>query len=542
METGKERNKKKHTASGRSAGIRITLFAVMLLAASVGMLFGVYRCINGFLEQSDLIDMEQMAEHDFLMVQSNVQNSEEVLQEWANLIRCGGYTDLQEVLEEITQGASMLGCKRLYLVDTDFFYYGSDGLIARYPQYDGGLKANVSETATFRDAGENRVLICSTVKPFTVETVTFHYVLAEYESETYLRSLSRGLLSEEDRTVLSAPGMTAADAAVWDTFGFSSEQELMQALTGKEILTAAGEDEDGTYLRVCLKIGNTELFLLMRYRIHVQTAVKKWILAVCLIITVCCLTAVAGILVLLYHGGKLKGQLLNLKSHNARLEQTLEAAEEANRIQTEFIDRISYDIRTPLNSIVGYTALARRHIREAEWVGAYLEKSAEASAQLLSHLERGLGRTEAEPVFEPVAEAEPTDLVGRRVLLVEDNEMNREIACTILSDAGMVTEYAANGQECFQMVSISKPDYYDLVLMDIQMPVMDGCEAARMIRRLRSKKLAEIPIIAMTASVTDADKRSAFQSGMDGYVEKPIQIERLFSAIKQVLCREIEQK
>ena len=128
-------------------------------------------------------------------------------------------------------------------------------------------------------------------------------------------------------------------------------------------------------------------------------------------------------------------------------------------------------------------------------------------------------------------------LAGKRVLLVEDNRLNREIAADILSEAGMLVESASNGKEGFQKLSLSHPGYFDVVLMDIQMPVMDGCEATKTIRRLRSKMLAEIPIIAMTASVSDEDKRKAFQAGMDGYVEKPMDISKLLRAIQNALRR-----
>lgn len=168
----------------------------------------------------------------------------------------------------------------------------------------------------------------------------------------------------------------------------------------------------------------------------------------------------------------------------------------------------------------------------------YLEKITESSEQLLARSDEGLERERtAEDTTLPETEEKPINLKGKRVLLVEDNRLNREIAADILSECGMLVESACNGKEGFQKLALSQPGYFDVILMDIQMPVMDGCEATKTIRRLRGKRLAEIPIIAMTASVSDEDKRNALQAGMDGYVEKPINIGRLLSTIQNVLKR-----
>ena len=88
------------------------------------------------------------------------------------------------------------------------------------------------------------------------------------------------------------------------------------------------------------------------------------------------------------------------------------------------------------------------------------------------------------------------------------------------------------------MVASSKPGTYDLILMDIQMPVMDGCEATRRIRALENRRLAEIPIRAMTANAFDEDRRAAEESGMDGFLSKPIQMEKVIQALKQIFERE----
>ena len=122
-----------------------------------------------------------------------------------------------------------------------------------------------------------------------------------------------------------------------------------------------------------------------------------------------------------------------------------------------------------------------------------------------------------------------------RILLAEDNELNQEIATAILEEAGFTTEVAGNGQMAVEMLSKSEPGYYCLVLMDVQMPVMNGYEATRAIRRLADEQLAGIPILAMTANAFEEDKQEALRSGMNGHVAKPIDIDTLMEAMDSLL-------
>lgn len=123
---------------------------------------------------------------------------------------------------------------------------------------------------------------------------------------------------------------------------------------------------------------------------------------------------------------------------------------------------------------------------------------------------------------------------GKRVLLAEDNDLNAEIALMILSDVGFVCERVADGTEVVAAIENKPEGYYDIVLMDIQMPIMDGYKATRIIRQLDGKK-SQIPILAMTANVLEEDKRMAFASGMNGHIAKPIDIDKLMDALFGVL-------
>ena len=130
------------------------------------------------------------------------------------------------------------------------------------------------------------------------------------------------------------------------------------------------------------------------------------------------------------------------------------------------------------------------------------------------------------------------NLSGKHVLLAEDNDLNAEIAVTVLEETGIVIERVEDGIQCVNRVVQMSPGTYDLILMDIQMPNMDGYKATRCIRRLDDKKKAEIPIIAMTANAFAEDRKKAFDAGMNGHIAKPIDMEKLGAVILSVLNKQ----
>jgi len=124
---------------------------------------------------------------------------------------------------------------------------------------------------------------------------------------------------------------------------------------------------------------------------------------------------------------------------------------------------------------------------------------------------------------------------GRRILLVEDNELNREIATEVLSAAGLLVEEAEDGQIAVECVSNAEPGYYDLVLMDVQMPNMNGNEATREIRKLPDPERANVPIIAMTANAFEEDRKLALESGMNEHMTKPIDVSVLMELLQRYM-------
>ena len=134
--------------------------------------------------------------------------------------------------------------------------------------------------------------------------------------------------------------------------------------------------------------------------------------------------------------------------------------------------------------------------------------------------------------FQNEREYNTRDFTGKRILLAEDNDLNAEIAIAILGEHGIAAERAEDGIVCMNMIEKADADYYDLILMDIQMPNMDGYKATKLIRQLPDKKKSKIPVIAMTANAFEEDKRNAIAAGMNGHIAKPIQVDKLLEIIR----------
>ena len=145
-----------------------------------------------------------------------------------------------------------------------------------------------------------------------------------------------------------------------------------------------------------------------------------------------------------------------------------------------------------------------------------------------------IGQNQAEAAH-PILPAASPDFKGKRILLVEDNELNREIATEILNEYGFLVDSAENGAVAVERVKNSAPGDYDLVLMDVQMPIMNGYEATRQIRALDNPGLAGITILAMTANAFDEDRKEALKCGMNGFLSKPIIMDELICALQNSL-------
>ena len=144
-------------------------------------------------------------------------------------------------------------------------------------------------------------------------------------------------------------------------------------------------------------------------------------------------------------------------------------------------------------------------------------------------------KREVRPLKEESAAYDVERFRGKRILLAEDNELNAEIAITILEEAGFEMEHAEYGVICVDMMEKAEPGYYDLILMDIQMPNMDGYRATQTIRSFADPKKAGITIVAMTANAFEEDKQNAYRAGMNLHISKPIIVDELMAALGAIL-------
>lgn len=236
-----------------------------------------------------------------------------------------------------------------------------------------------------------------------------------------------------------------------------------------------------------------------------------------------------------------------------------------NDIFTECIDggkpsgllqiyEISHDIRTPLHIILGCAEMAKNHSDNKEMLMRYLDSISISGEYLLKAFDNilpgaDLKKTDNKKSYPsninelgeyldehndtPKEASNAFTFTGKRFLVAEDIGLIREISVELLKQTGAEVEYAEDGRICLDKIESSPAGYYDLILMDIMMPNMDGLEATRRIRSLPDPVKASIPIIAVSANVHEKEKHEAMKAGMNAFTEKPIFIENLISTIKQ---------
>ena len=205
----------------------------------------------------------------------------------------------------------------------------------------------------------------------------------------------------------------------------------------------------------------------------------------------------------------------------------LEAELEASKKTGDFHKKTLKELRTELSNVVGYTELSEREGADPVY---YLEKIRTVLEKMEKTVSYALGDVPTEDIDEEAA-LDAEFLAGQRVLLVDDNEMNRDIMRELLVRCGLEVTEAGNGLEAVNSLKAENPGYFNYILMDIEMPVMNGYEATVAIRRLPNRIRANVPIIAITANAFHEDRELAAASGMDDFISKPMSTNRLLRCL-----------
>ena len=229
--------------------------------------------------------------------------------------------------------------------------------------------------------------------------------------------------------------------------------------------------------------------------------------------------------------GQESGQVTAYDRHVQYQLTILEKQLEVERLKNKYFADMSYEFRTALGTVDGGIKLAIAHSDNRARVEDYLNKVKPAVNTLTRLVEDNPFNREAGiGTVKTGGESQGTKLKGKQVLLVDDNDLNREIVKELLEDSKMIVTEASNGRDALELVS-KDASSYDFVLMDLQMPIMDGFESARQIRALKDARKAGVKIIAMTASVTYEDRESAKSAGMNGFIEKPLDLKKLENVV-----------
>lgn len=214
----------------------------------------------------------------------------------------------------------------------------------------------------------------------------------------------------------------------------------------------------------------------------------------------------------------------------AILEQSLDA----ERRNTAYQKTLHTDMRTALYSLRGCIDMGIKNEDSASRMREYLKKSRLACAKLAHLMDQSIFATGEDEM----TEANPIDsevVKGKRILLVEDNDMNREITRDMLQENGMIVDCVNDGAAAVKRIKTVDPGTYDCVLMDIEMPVMNGIDATRAIRELPNRIRSNVPIVAMTANAFEEDRQRSAEAGMDAYLTKPIDTLKMIHVIASFL-------
>ncbi len=707
----------------------IIIAALIITAIISAAMFGMYPAVTNRIIGVSMQNMQELAAHNEHSIEAGIEEKWDILRGIALNIRQMKCEKTSDLLAALSANERILDCERIILIDEDGgtvssnFVMSEGGEINDIPIYSGDEQyICISETESAAAEGHRHVLTVGTrITPFVVENKRYTNIRAimeisvlsaEMSADIYGGTGSSSIVDKDGRYVIhnnKSYTLGGTDDPFADLED-STKEYVRERMSDRETFLLRLKNKAGKMLVLSfVPMAGADWYFVMTVPLSVFEEQSASLINLFFLLTVLLFAAGAAIVFVVLQR---RVRLLTLEQkHHKEMSDALVLAEQANRAKTVFLSNMSHDIRTPMNAIIGFTALAKEHIDDKEKVDIYLEKITRSSNHLLALIndvldmsriesgrlslvekpedlfdilstlksivqidadlkqldfevdvsgitnehvycdrlrlnqlllnlvsnaikftqrggkvtmtvtqtgqptsesircvfivkDNGIGMSAEfiEKLFEPFSreknstmsgiqgtglgmsitkniidmmggeidvkseenkgteftvtldfrlcedfaaqsagDEEPQadgaefSLSGRRVLLTEDNELNREIATELLSDSGLLVECAENGAVAVEMLTAAGKGYYDAVLMDIQMPVMDGYEAARTIRGLDSKELSGIPIIAMTANAFEDDKRAAFEAGMNAHVGKPFDLSVLLDTLKEVM-------
>ena len=362
--------KTEHRSGGNRGRYAALAGGILLAALLLG--WGMFAWLSGILKQDLLRNIEQAAAQNQMWVQSATAELENTAADWLDMIRSREYNDLDDILDAASLGNLMLGSRQLFLVDDDFFFCGSNGLIMPMPEYDGYLNGMQSDrTMVLHDAAgsEPALLVCVKCKPFSAADETFLYAVAEFApGELFVSPVddatggarARCILDNNGKTVAQmgeAPVLRLLEGARIDAY--PSVDALKDAILAQEHLCVTCTLADSNHVLISDKIGNQDWVLLSLFPLDGSTHFSRALMLVFGILAGLLVAAATGLILLLLRFGVQQERANAAQASCQATQEALERAQETNRSQTAFLKRISHDIRTPLSSIaaVSYTHL-----------------------------------------------------------------------------------------------------------------------------------------------------------------------------------------
>lgn len=372
--------------------IRVISIAAMIIMLTAFL--GIYALVTRVIINSNISAMRELSAHDKMAVESTIREREDAVVGWAESVRYKGYTTVDGVISEIAAGRTGLGATKVYLADTEGNFYSSTGIIDTIHYYDSFLKIPGRFIARFdsseygTSAGEKEyIVIGSEINEFTVDGVTFRYVLSENELSNFQNILKidsyngqgySNIIDSDGYFIMSAEAQNDLTAREKFFDSIADADLLKNALNGGGSVAVATEVNGVSSIVVGSQIEGADWYFITVCPRSVFESLSRNITIIYLIMVL--IMAVAFVLVLFM---AIKRQAED-RRHKMELSKALELAQQANRAKTTFLNNMSHDIRTPMNAIIGFTNLASDHTNDPEIISNYLGKISQSSNHLLS--------------------------------------------------------------------------------------------------------------------------------------------------------------